>query len=160
VSVERMGLITCIFKKDDGIRIWYPIAKLIATPILNVSRSRSKSDCFTVSLDIGTPNSTFVALQEACLRYMAKHPKDFTQRCECLIIGTQEPMKFVLSIGWESAFSPADASRFARVRHGLYMCISDNLAAMDVNYTSPPVPVPMPVLPKKNATDRPDLEDT
>lgn len=150
VTVNRMGLSTCeVTKKADNSKIWYPNNKLIVMALTNISRSGNKSDKFEIYLDIGTPVSTFESIREVCLEHMAKHPQDYIQKCTCFIVGSQEPMKILLSIGWQAAFPQSETERFAEARHQLYTVISDKLATLEAVYSAPTVPT-LEKLPETN----------
>lgn len=49
VQVEEISLQTCILKRWDGARVWYPNIIMLSAPVTNITRSGCKWECFTVS---------------------------------------------------------------------------------------------------------------
>ncbi len=47
--MEEISLQTCILKRWDGARVWYPNIVMLSAPVTNISRSGCKWESFTVS---------------------------------------------------------------------------------------------------------------
>lgn len=124
----------------DGVRLWYPNARLAADPVANVSRSAPRWEGLKVAIDAATPSSAIDAVGAA----VAAHLRGPTGRGEFtgdhLVVANYagDPLKFTLCVWWEYAHPAADLGRTSRARHGLYMAVGAALAAAGVGYTLPP----------------------
>lgn len=132
VTVQKMGLNTCVFRKSDNSLMWYPNSKLSSFAIVNVSRSGCRTDVLTLDVDSHVTQAHLDTIRHACLNYMSKHPKDYKQKCQCQITTVKDADNLLLSVQWETMFGQADILRVARVRHGLYMVVATQLARLDI----------------------------
>ena len=57
MQVEEVALQNVLLRRQDGVRIFFPITKLLVEPVLNVSRSNNRWEGFKVRAK--TPHQTF-----------------------------------------------------------------------------------------------------
>lgn len=136
LTVKRMGLNTCVFVKTDNSLVWYPNSKLASLPLINVSRSGSKTDRFEIYITCSVTHTMLEDLRHACLRYLVREPKEYKQRCQCYLVDVKDSDKLLLSVEWETAFCQCDIARFAKARHGLYMVIARELERMGLAFSN------------------------
>ncbi|KAK9844135.1 hypothetical protein WJX81_005562 [Elliptochloris bilobata] len=139
-QVESIALQATTLLRWDGVKIWYPNAKLLLEPVMNVARSNNRWEGFKALVDIITPASVFEAVDAAVTAHMKseKAATEFTGEHICVANFATDPQKVTLCVWWEFSHPGENLRRMSRARHSLYMVIVGTLVAHGVRYTLPP----------------------
>lgn len=137
VWVEEIALVTCVLRRWDGARLWWPNNLLSANPLINLSRSNNKWEDLEVYVDISTPAEVWDVLRKAVEEYTADHPESFSGQCAIFCFGASDPLKLLLGVFFEYSFNGVDQGRLNLARHGLFMCVRQVLNEQNVMYSMP-----------------------
>eukprot|EP00884_Botryococcus_braunii_P016727 jgi/Botrbrau1/3738/Bobra.0363s0019.3 len=131
-SVERISLMSLLLKRSDGSRIWYPVAKLISLPLLNLTRSDKKSDFVKVSVDFATPPSVLTAIKDCVRKHLESCQADFSTKFSVVLKDAADSFKLVLQVNFEYSHNGVDGRRAAAAKSGLLACIATELVRLGV----------------------------
>ncbi|CAL8466858.1 g6394 [Coccomyxa elongata] len=137
-QVEEVALQNVVLRRSDGLRISFPITKLLAEPVFNVSRSNNRWEGFKVLVDISTPAATFDHVDAAVAAHTVANPNDFTGKHLVVANNAGDPLKYMLCVWWEYCHPGTELRRMSMGRHGLYLAITKALIEAGVRYTLPP----------------------
>ena len=62
--VEEMNILSTVFMKGNGEKVWYPNSILATKYIFNYSRTPDTGDSFEFSIDASTPSEKISLLKE------------------------------------------------------------------------------------------------
>ncbi|KAK9815600.1 hypothetical protein WJX72_006571 [[Myrmecia] bisecta] len=136
-TVEEIALVSTVIKQWNGTRIWYPNSKLIAMPIINITRSDNKWESFMVYLDYNTPPPVFDMIKARVQEFLEGRPAEFSGAMSCFVVACSDPMKIQLGVYFEYQHPGVDLGRTGNARHAIFMCICGLLAEAGVSYTLP-----------------------
>ena len=156
-QVAAIGLLHTQLQRWDGVRVWWPNARLAAEPVANVSRSAKRWEGLRLAVDAipavmkaaaGTAGSSspsssqspYDLVRAAALSHCKAHPSEFTGECICVANFAHDPLKFTLCVFWEYSHQGADLPRMGRARHGLYLAVAAAMKEAGMAFTLPPFP--------------------
>ena len=158
-QVAAIGLLHTQLQRWDGVRVWWPNARLAAEPVANVSRSAKRweglilaVDAIPVASKVGAsspspslsppppPPSPYDLVRAAALAHCKSHPSEFTGEVVCVANFAHDPLKFTLCVFWEYSHCGADLPRMGRARHGLYLAVAAAMKEAGMAFTLPPFP--------------------
>ena len=128
-QVVGASLLHTRLQRWDGVRLWYPNARLAADPVANVSRSAPRWEGLRVAIDAATPAAAIDAVGAVVAAHL-RGPVgrgEFTGDHLVVTNFAGDPLKFTLCVWWEYAHPAADLGRTSRARHGLYMAVGKAL---------------------------------
>jgi hypothetical protein len=160
-QVAAIGLLHTQLQRWDGVRVWWPNARLAAEPVANVSRSAKRWEGLRLAVDaIPTatvakagsplspapppspppPPSPYDLVRAAALAHCKSHPSEFTGEVVCVANFAHDPLKFTLCVFWEYSHQGGDLPRMGRARHGLYLAVAAAIREAGMAFTLPPFP--------------------
>lgn len=78
VLVEEMNILSTLFMRNDGEKIWYPNSLLATKSIFNYYRTPDTGDTFDFSIHASTPVEKIVTLKQKIGKYVASKPSQWT----------------------------------------------------------------------------------
>lgn len=122
-KIQNISILTTETTKWNGQVIYYPNSVLNASPMINLSRSRSITDEQTWVVDLHTPQRVFEALPMYLEAYAKDRADDFSSIVPRIYSHADDPMKIKITVYYTYTFNglPPERSGNVRDRLGLHM---------------------------------------
>ncbi|XP_054780892.1 mechanosensitive ion channel protein 10-like isoform X2 [Prosopis cineraria] len=98
--VEEMNILTTVFLRYDGEKIYYPNSVLLTKPISNFRRSPDMADAVEFTIDASTSLDNITALKKAIQAYIESKPKYWNPKHSVIVkeIENMDKMKMALCV--------------------------------------------------------------
>ncbi|MCO5602261.1 hypothetical protein L7F22_056390 [Adiantum nelumboides] len=138
VVVEEMNILSTVFMRNDGEKLWYPNSLLATKFIFNYHCTPDMGDSFLFSIDSCTPADKLSALKDRIAKYIAAKSNHWSKDFNLLVkeIENNNKMKVELLLNHTINYNAPGNERQIR-RSELILEVQKMLQELDVAYHLP-----------------------
>ena len=119
-TVKQIRLMCTCLVRTTGERSYYPNARLIALPVINLTRSERRCETVKFSVDGGAgAEAARAAVSAALQQHYSLKSADFADVPTANFSWLGDPFKATLSVSWQYSFPGDDLGRMSRARAAL-----------------------------------------
>ena len=135
--VLQMHLMTTVFERWDGARIYIPNYVLATKPIINVRRSGALFDRHYLQIGFNTPTTALMALRTRISNFVAQERNDFTSQflLNVELIENVNRMHLVVMVQHRSNWQDLEAQLARRTK--LLLFLKETLDELGISYVLP-----------------------
>ncbi|KAH7432464.1 hypothetical protein KP509_07G023800 [Ceratopteris richardii] len=98
VVVEEMNILSTVFVRNDGEKIWYPNSLLSSKFIFNYHCTPDMGDAFEFCIDSSTPSNKITALKDRIAKYITSKPGHWSRDFELLVKDVENNNKMTMRL--------------------------------------------------------------
>ncbi|KAH7291727.1 hypothetical protein KP509_29G031000 [Ceratopteris richardii] len=96
--VEEMNILSTLFVRNNGERIWYPNSLLGTKYIFNYSRTPDVGDSFEFCIDASTPSEKLAIMKDRVAKYLASKSNYWTKEFYLLVSSIEDNNKMNMQL--------------------------------------------------------------